>query len=327
MPGLSITAARLVLTPLTSEDAPQLFAYRSDPEVSRYQFFEPHSLDDARAFIANAAESGWCQLGIRIEGGSALAGDLGFRLSGGPAPQAEIGVTLAPQYQGRGLAAEAVGAVLGHLFEEAGVHRAFASIDPRNTASLALFARVGMRQVAHLQQSLWFKGEWADDVVFALLRSEWRVPVERMWAAFAAARPELAGPDDAFSAWHFCDNEADADELAALVLSGRKRATTSALASYELEGDPLPQVGDLSVIAYWDGRACCVIRTVAVDVVAFAAVGEDFAAAEGEGDKSLAYWRAAHVAAFGREFAGTGRTLDGDTLVVCERFELVFPVV
>jgi RimJ/RimL family protein N-acetyltransferase len=165
---------RLVLSPLTPEDAPSLFAYRSHPDVSRYQFFEPRSLDDACAFIANAAESGWCQLGIRIDGGATLAGDVGFRLHSDPPLQAEIGVTLAPQHRGRGLATEAVRAVLDHLFGELGIHRAFASIDPRNAASLALFARLGWRQETHSLQSVWFKGEWADDVVFALLDSEWR---------------------------------------------------------------------------------------------------------------------------------------------------------
>lgn len=174
MPEPSLVTARLLLTLLTPEDAPQLLAYRSDSEVSRYQFFEPRSLADANAFIANAAESGWRQLGIRIDGGSTLVGDLGFRLSGDPPLQAEIGVTLAPQHQGRGLATEAVESLLGHLFGELGVHRVFASVDPRNGASLALFARLGWRREARLSQSVWFKGEWADDVIFALLDTEWR---------------------------------------------------------------------------------------------------------------------------------------------------------
>jgi putative acetyltransferase len=165
------TTARLALTPLTLEDAPRLFAYRSDPRVRRFQLFEPRSLDDACLFITGCEESGWCQLGIRVDGGSVLAGDVGFRLSGDP-PQAEIGVTLAPQYQGRGLATEAVDALLDHLFTELGIHRVFASVDPGNTASIALFVRLGFSQEAHFLQSIWFKGAWADDVVFALLKHE-----------------------------------------------------------------------------------------------------------------------------------------------------------
>jgi uncharacterized protein YhfF len=149
--------------------------------------------------------------------------------------------------------------------------------------------------------------------------------IEEFWAAFIEARPELAGPDTPHAAWHFCDNQADADELVELVLAGRKRATAGALSSYEAESEPLPRPGDLSVITDWSGAGRCVIRTVAVEVVAFEDVTEEFAATEGEGDGSLAYWREAHRAAFSREFEGTGRSLQPDTPVVCERFEVVFP--
>ncbi len=87
--------------------------------------------------------------------------------------QVEIGFTLAPAAQGRGLGAEAVIGVLDFLFARLGKHRAFASVDPRNEPSLRLLQRVGMRQEAHFRRSLLFKGEWADDLVFAVLRSEW----------------------------------------------------------------------------------------------------------------------------------------------------------
>jgi uncharacterized protein YhfF len=148
---------------------------------------------------------------------------------------------------------------------------------------------------------------------------------EELWAAFLAARPDVVGPLDTFSAWHFCDNQADADELAELVLDGRKRATAGALWSYEAEQEPLPRAGDFSVVTDWAGAARCVIRTTSVQVVAFDEVGEEFAAAEGEGDGSLAFWRDAHWAAFSREFEETGRSPSRDMPVVCERFEVVFP--
>jgi uncharacterized protein YhfF len=149
---------------------------------------------------------------------------------------------------------------------------------------------------------------------------------EELWAAFLAARPDVVRPEDTYTAWHFCDNQADADELAELVLDGRKRATAGALWSYEAEDEPVPQVGDFSVITDWSGAACCVIRTTSVEVVAFGEVGEEFAAAEGEGDGSLAFWRDAHWAAFSRELEGTGRSPRPDMPVVCERFAVVFPV-
>ncbi|MHB1136467.1 MAG: ASCH domain-containing protein [Coriobacteriia bacterium] len=148
--------------------------------------------------------------------------------------------------------------------------------------------------------------------------------VTAMWSALADARPELALEGAAYAAWHFCDNEADANELADLVLSGTKRATAGLLWSYEAEDEPLPAVGDLNVITDWDGRARCVIRTTSVEVVPFEAVTPEFAAIEGEGDGSLRYWREAHEAAFTRELADSGRTFEPSLLVVCECFEVVF---
>lgn len=148
--------------------------------------------------------------------------------------------------------------------------------------------------------------------------------VEAMWAEFRAARPELVGPDDTYSTWHFCDNKADADELAMLVRSGKKRATAGALWAYEAEGEPVPRVGDFSVITDWAGHAQCIIRTSRVEVVPFDEVGEEFAATEGEGDGSLDYWRQAHWSAFGRELEAIGRPLEPNLPVVCEEFDMVF---
>ncbi len=62
---------------------------------------------------------------------------------------------------------------LGYLFGPTGQHRVFGSVDPRNTASVRLLESVGMRREAHFRESLWHKGEWVDDVIFAMLQTEW----------------------------------------------------------------------------------------------------------------------------------------------------------
>jgi uncharacterized protein YhfF len=103
-----------------------------------------------------------------------------------------------------------------------------------------------------------------------------------MWAAFLATLPEAeatAAAAASCSAWHFCDDQPSADELAEIVLSGRKRATASLLWVYELYDDePLAKSGDFSVITDWEGRARCVIRTTSVEIVPFAAVTRELAA-------------------------------------------------
>lgn len=151
--------------------------------------------------------------------------------------------------------------------------------------------------------------------------------VREMWDAFLqSGTPQAASAQKAsYTSWHFGSGGAMADELAALVLAGEKRATTGDVWSYEIENEPLPQVGDFSVITDGSGTAVCVIRTTRVDVVPFDEVSEEFAATEGEGDKSLEYWREVHWRAFGRYLAEHGLEPTLDMPLVCERFEVVYP--
>jgi uncharacterized protein YhfF len=140
--------------------------------------------------------------------------------------------------------------------------------------------------------------------------------IDAFWARFVAA----TGIDGEYTAWAFGDSAVQMTELALLVREGRKRATASAHSAYEEEGAPLPEVGELSVILDGADDPVCVIRTTQVDVRAFGAVDDDFAAAEGEGDGSLDYWRSEHR----RFFEGQGIHIDDDTLVVLQWFELLY---
>ena len=180
MTALQIGTDRLLLMPLHADDAAALFAYRSNPEVCRFQTWAPGSVAEAERFIASMdgvpfdTPGTWFQLGIQLGDSGPLVGDLGVRVPADEPRQAEIGFTIAPAYQRRGIGSEAVEGLLGHLFEHAGKHRVFASADPRNAASANLLRRVGMRQEAHFRESLFLGGEWVDDIVFAMLESEWR---------------------------------------------------------------------------------------------------------------------------------------------------------
>lgn len=173
----TLVTERLLLAPLEEGDAPRLLEYRAG---CPFQEWSPTTVQDARLFIEIAsglplATPGlWSQLGLRLRDSGLLIGDVGVRASADEPRQAELGITLAPEHQGRGFAREALMAVLDHLFCALGLHRVYASVDPRNDRSIALFERLGMRREAHFRESLWFQGEWADDVVFALLESEWK---------------------------------------------------------------------------------------------------------------------------------------------------------
>jgi uncharacterized protein YhfF len=143
------------------------------------------------------------------------------------------------------------------------------------------------------------------------------------WAEFAEATG-AANEARFCEAFFFGDSEVMATELAELVVNGTKRATAAALWSYEEEGQGLPQPGDLSVVTDWEGRPLCVIRTQSVEVVPFGEVTPEFAATEGEGDGSLAFWRRAHIEFFSRECAAAGREFSESMQVVCERFAVVY---
>lgn len=152
------------------------------------------------------------------------------------------------------------------------------------------------------------------------------ITVQTLWQEYLAAiEEEETTTEKKYTAWHFCDNEKDANELAELVLQGTKRATASLYAAYESEQEELPKVGDYSIITDWSGRARGIILTVRIDLVPFDQVTPEFAATEGEGDKSLEYWRNAHSAFFSREMKELGLEPSEDMLVVCEEFKLVYP--
>lgn len=139
-----------------------------------------------------------------------------------------------------------------------------------------------------------------------------------MWTDYVTA----TGADGSYTAEAFAEELPEvATELALLVRDGPKRATTSVLADWEADGEPLPQVGAHSVVIDGAGAAVCVIRTTAVEMRRFGDVDEAFAWDEGEGDRTLAWWRQAHI----DYFAGIGTTITDDTMMVLERFDLVWP--
>ena len=124
-----------------------------------------------------------------------------------------------------------------------------------------------------------------------------------------------------YEAWSF---GVDADLLAKLVVNGEKTATSSAYPLYELENEPLPKEGEYSVILNSEGEAVCIILTKKVFIVPFHEITEEFAYKEGEGDKSLAYWKKVHEDFFTECLTASNLEFSYNLKVVCEEFEVVF---
>lgn len=137
---------------------------------------------------------------------------------------------------------------------------------------------------------------------------------EEMWLA--------SGLQGEYEAWAFGGAP---DQLAELVLRGVKTATCSAALLYELEQEEIPKAGDYSVILDSSGNAVCIIRTTRVYTMPFDQVTERHAWKEGEGDRSLEYWRQVHRSFFTDELKPVGLEFDETLDLICEEFEVVYP--
>lgn len=186
---LPFTTTRLRLRAFEPADAPTFAAYRSDPDVARYQGWDtPYTLAAAQRFIAGMAEmtgpvpGEWVQIAVDHDG--ALVGDVAVGLSA-DGRIATIGYTLAADAQGRGLASEAVGAVVDRLFGERGVHRVEASLDPRNLASARLVESLGFEREGVAVDAVWTATDgWTDDARYGLTRDQ-----HVAWSTRPRARP------------------------------------------------------------------------------------------------------------------------------------------
>ena len=176
-----LAGQRVVLRRFGPEDVADFVAYRSDPEVARYQSWDaPYPRDAGERFVRALmlehpdAAGAWFQFAVALRASGRLIGDCAAKPDVEDPRQCEIGFTIAPQYQGHGYATEAVRLLLGYLFDARGKHRITARCDPRNAASVALLERLRMRREGHLRQSTWAKGEWTDDLLYAVLSDEWQ---------------------------------------------------------------------------------------------------------------------------------------------------------
>lgn len=144
-----------------------------------------------------------------------------------------------------------------------------------------------------------------------------------LWNDFLEQHPEMIH-DKEPGVDHFGDTEEIANTCLWLVQEGKKKATAHSLLGLQFRNEPLPRIGDLTIITDWSGEARCIIRTVKVTLRPFFLIGADFALLEGEGDGSLEYWRNAHWEYFTRELEPFGKGPTESMIVVCEVFERIW---
>lgn len=149
--------------------------------------------------------------------------------------------------------------------------------------------------------------------------------VVEMWKQYLISIDEnINSTSKKYTSWHFCNDEKNAKELAILVQDGVKRGTASLYCLYEIENEQIPSKDEYSIITNYEGEAQCIIKSKRVLVLPFKDVTEELAYIEGEGDKSLKYWREVHIDYFKRELESYNLEFNEDILVVFEEFEVVY---
>jgi len=175
-----VATERLLLRVFAEEDLEALFDIQSREEVTRHLNWGPMSRDEARVMLERISkltgfdgEGDGLRLAAIEKANGALIGDVSLWRVSREHNTAEIGFVLHPDHQGKGYAFEAMSVVLRIGFEEVGFHRIVGRCDARNTRSASLMERLGMRREAHLRENELIKGDWTDELIYAMLASEW----------------------------------------------------------------------------------------------------------------------------------------------------------
>lgn len=180
-PTYPLRTARLDLRPYEPGDLDHVRAMLTREEVTRYLYWDVmtdeeirEALEKKRGRVALRSEGdGLNPVAVLRETGE-VVGDAALAWVSEAHRTGEVGFVLKPEFQGRGLATEMAAEMLRLGFEEAGLHRIVGRCDARNAASWGVLERLGMRREAHLVRNEWVKGEWCDELDYALLADEWQ---------------------------------------------------------------------------------------------------------------------------------------------------------
>lgn len=181
VPGYPIETERLLLRPYADEDLDDLADMRRRPDVVRYLYDDVQDQDQVAGLLerrkkltAFRKEGDGMVLAVELKEAGRVIGDVSLRWVSEEHRQGDIGFIFNPDFQGKGYAFEAATEMLRIGFEGLGLHRIEGHCDGRNTPSARLMERLGMRLEAHFREREIFKGEWGDEMVYAVLAREWR---------------------------------------------------------------------------------------------------------------------------------------------------------
>ncbi len=174
----TIETARLTLRPLTMADDVAIYAYGSDPEVSKYVLFETHqTIEDSRVFLrlvlSEYAEHKPSALGIALKDNGKLIGTIGYLNWNEDHKRIEIGYALSRDYWNHEYVTEAAKGLIGHLFRNSDLIRIEARCKIENTGSSRVMEKAGMKFEGILRKQVFSKGEHHDMKMYSILHDEW----------------------------------------------------------------------------------------------------------------------------------------------------------
>ena len=175
-----IETERLALRLLEHGDLDDFVAIHADPDVVRFLYWDVRSRRSSRVLAGKIERAALdrpgdaVDVGVTLRGGGALVGGVSLSWRDNQHRQGELGYIFHPAHAGHGYATEASRAMLRIGFERLGLHRISGRLDARNAASARVLERLGMRREAHLAENEFVKGEWTDELVYAMLEHEWR---------------------------------------------------------------------------------------------------------------------------------------------------------
>jgi RimJ/RimL family protein N-acetyltransferase len=184
-PAYPLTTARLRIRPWEAGDLDVYHQLRSDSGVARYLYDEPLTREQCQAKLSQLSSvitgpDTWINLAVEVVASGVVVGDVGLCWRSDVHRQAEVGYTFLPEHRGHGYATEAAAAMVDLAFTGLGAHRVCGRLDARNDASARVLERLGMRREGYFVENEWVKGEWTDEIAYAMLEREWtRLPSAR----------------------------------------------------------------------------------------------------------------------------------------------------
>ncbi len=176
-----VLTKRLKLRPLAMSDLDDVYEYHRQPEVVRYMYWEPKTRLETKAKLEQnmthmqfTGEGSSLVLAVELPELKTVIGEMTLFWRSEKHQQGELGCVFNPAYHGRGYATEAAAAILSLGFDYLDLHRIYGRCDARNVGSYKLMERLGMRREAHFIHNEIFKGEWGDEMIYAILQDEWQ---------------------------------------------------------------------------------------------------------------------------------------------------------